>query len=389
MDSEERKLIDEIRDGLHNFEIPYGEGNWENFQRSHRDQLDGSLQRSRPLRHTVWKYAGAAAILIGVLIYMSHYLVEKQNVRLDQNAEQQNPPLNGQMHVTADSPESDVNSIPSNKKRVSEIYKHMAGISDIRRKAEGPLPQPQTGIQYRLIDEIPLLTRTPVENEKEQLTFKKKPLVHFDRTQERTPTASRWEFGIEVNSSFISDRVNFGTGILTQFEVSEKVKLSTGVAYSSISATHDVNPVQIAYDTKMTGGKSVIKAIDIPLSIIYEPTDGWYASVGVSALAVIAENKVYRLASEILMEHTSTDPESGAVVSVFEVVKNEYWEQSTNIDFKGRSDLSYLNLSIGKKQRFNRGTALLFEPFVKIPMGGLRRGDANLLNSGVKIKVLF
>src|SRR5690606_42120701 len=93
--------------------------------------------------------------------------------------------------------------------------------------------------------------------------------------------------------------------------------------------------------------------------------------------------------SEVLRDNVVTDPTSGASISVFEVTKSEYSEKSMDTDFEGRSNLSYLNLSIGRKQRFNKRTDLLCEPIIKIPMGGVQRGDVNLLNSGLKIKVLL
>src|SRR5690606_40996616 len=97
--------------------------------------------------------------------------------------------------------------------------------------------------------------------------------------QPRPPKArsEKWKSGSAVNLSLTTDKPNIGVGILTEFEVSERIKLSTGLTYSRISALHDTDPVQLSYDTKMIAGESTINAIDIPLNVIYEPIDGWYA----------------------------------------------------------------------------------------------------------------
>lgn len=395
MDSEEKKLIDEIRDGLNNFEIPYEEGNWENFQKSYGEKLNGEEQKRRKAPLILWKYISAAAVLIGILLYIPWQWNGKEGVRHDRVAEHRKTstkdkgpslPMQDQRDIKVMSSRDD-RPIAQAINRTFIANHELVDNAVIRLNADDT--QPLIGTH----EEVPTLQSviSPAITEEGTASsgWKESTIASIDRQEQHGTTFGRWKFGVEVNSSFTTDKPNVAAGILTQFEVSEKLKLSTGLTYSRISAIHDTDPVQLSYDTKMIGGESRIKAIDIPLTVVYEPTDGWYASVGVSALAVLDEDKIYRMESEVLRENVVTDPTSGASVSVFEVIKSEYSEKSMDTDFEGRSNLSYLNLSIGRKQRFNKRTDLLFEPFIKIPMGGLQRGDVNLLNSGIKIKVLF
>src|SRR5690554_2077769 len=395
MDSEEKKLIDEIRDGLNNFEIPYEEGNWENFQKSYGEKLNGEEQKRRKAPVILWKYISAAAVLIGILLYIPWQWNGKEDVRHDRVAEHRKTstkdngpslPMQDQRDIEVMSSRDD-RPIAQTINRTFITNHELVDNAIMRLNADDT--QPVIGTHEK-VQTLPSLVSPAITEEKTAPSGRKETTIASIDQQEQPKTASgRWKFGVEVNSSFTTDKPNVAAGILTQFEVSEKLKLSTGLTYSRISAIHDSDPVQLSYDTKMIGGESTIEAIDIPLTIVYEPTDGWYASVGVSALAVLDEDKIYRMESEVLRENVVTDPTSGVSESVFKVIKSEYSEKSMDTDFEGRSNLSFLNLSIGRKQRLDKRTDLLFEPFIKIPMGGLQRSEVKLLNSGIKIKVLF
>lgn len=381
MDSEENRLIEEIKAGLSNFEIPYEEGNWENFQKTYGGQLNRIGRKRRKMPAVVlWRYiAATAAVLIGVLVYVQWPRLEKDRIQREPITEQASIPSGNEelnpIPAVEDSglQPAPVRQAPANARPVQSV------LTSIHRVKSTP---PVT----KLNEEVPAPSGpapTIPEKSVEEATARIEPPEEYE------PASGRWKFGIELNSTLTTDRPGIAAGILTQFEVSDQIKLAAGLTYSRIAASHDIDPVQLSYDTRMVGGESVIRAIDIPLTLVYEPTDGWFASVGVSALAVLDEDKSYRMESEVLQETVMIDRESGASVAVFEVVTDQYSRPGVDTDFEGRSNLGYLNLSIGRKQRLNKRADLLFEPFIKIPMGGLQRRDVNMLTSGLKIKVLF
>lgn len=387
MSSDDKKLIDEIRDSLLDFEIPYEEGNWENFQNLYGQKLNEDQRKPTKTRFFFWKCVSAAVILIGVLVYIPWDRSGKRQIDPESRAKQETTSITEQRlalpkqpnaeSVTGDTPLRPTFR-PPEKTRVATTYERLASIT---RTIETNTTKAQATLPLAL----PAISRGDMN-----LSLGSGELVVESHPQEMHMHAfSRWKFGLEVNSSLTGDHVNFAAGVFTQFDLSEKIKLATGLTYARVSAIHETDPVPLSYDTKILGGESTIKAIDIPLTVVYEPADGWYASVGVSALAVLDERKTYRMESEVLRESVMIDPESGASVAVFEVVKTEYQKESVDTDFEGRGNLGYLNLSIGRKQRFNKRTDMLFEPFIKIPMGGLQRDHVNLFNSGLRIKVLF
>jgi len=380
MDREEKKLIDEIRNGLQDFEVPYEEGSWEKFQQMYQEKADNKQRSLRKTPLVPWKYiAAAAAVLIGALIYMPWQAPEEEINRQGPIARKERSPATDNEPVKRLSEVE--RKVVSSKRQVSSGEERVIEHVLASHQDEVMLTEPDAPDQ-EVAPTLPKDDTPPVR-------WRELTLASNDPLDEPAALDSRWKFGVEINSSLTSDKLQLAAGLLAQFQVSDKIKVATGLTYSSFAAVHAISPVQLSYDTRMIGGETTIKAIDIPLTVVYEPSDGWFASVGVSALAVLDENKIHRMESEALHETFVLDPESGASVSVFEVVKNEYIEQSTDTDFEGRNNLRYLNLSLGKKQRLNKRTEILFEPFVKIPMGDLKREDINLLNSGIKLKLLF
>lgn len=399
MDHEERKLIDQIREGLYHFEIPYEEGSWEDFERSYGAKLrEGKSKPRRPLIR-YWKHLSAAALLIAIMTYMTWQITVEPNLEI--NAIRQpniveSPKVKNSMPTPERTDSTTTVALETRWPRaVPNVHKdHLsrpASLDDagttgwtriVRHPTLPTLGQKLYATDFSLPAAIKgTSTIGPIATE-QHLASAESP---FRDASEK----DKWQFGVEVNSAVVTDKINVAAGILTQFKIAPKIKLSTGLIYSRLSATHDAGTTPISPDTRILGAESTIQAIDIPLGIKYEATDSWYASVGISALAVLNENKIYRMESDTRREKVILNPESGVPESVFEVVTTQYQERSANTDFEGRSDLGYVNLSIGRKKRFNERSDLLFEPFVKIPIGGLRRTDVNLLNSGIKVKVLF
>ena len=381
MDKEEEKLIAEIRKKLHDFEVPYEEGKWEIFQQSYEAKFGGSRKKRRQTLVIPWKYISAAAVLIAVMMAIPWGKMEKGKVWDKPETERLATALKRKGVNVVGKNDGEPTEAPKSEPPIDTTHSHPTAIRQIDDKA---------GVRAKenLVKE-PLAQPIYREKQARSSSGQVYAIATVDSQKVEVPTSARWKFGIEVSSSISADKPNIAAGVLTQFELTEKIKLSTGLTYAHISAIHDVDPIRLSYDTRIVGGESMIKAIDIPLTVIYEPTDKWYASVGVSALAVLDERKIYRMESEAVRENVVKDPESGTSITVYEVVKKEFSERSLDTDFEGRSNLGYLNLSIGRKQRFNKHTDLLFEPFVKIPMGGLHRGNINLTSTGIKVKVLF
>lgn len=200
---------------------------------------------------------------------------------------------------------------------------------------------------------------------------------------------SKWKFGVELSSSLISDNTNFGAGLLTEFKVSDKLSFSTGITYTKIDISNAIEPIGISSSTRKVGVESSMQALDIPLSVVYQVNEGLYASIGVSSFTVLTENKAYQYEMDMVTEQTMINPDTGAESIEYTVVTKEFSEPTKDTDFKGHNNLGYLNFSVGKKQKLFGETQLIFEPFLKVPLGSLSNEDVKLMNTGLKLKLMF
>ncbi|HAO07122.1 MAG TPA: hypothetical protein DCQ50_09050 [Chryseobacterium sp.] len=390
MEQEDNKIIDSIREALYSYEIPYEEGSWEVFQKQYEKELNKLDKKQTPKLVHFWKFAATAAAIIVLVIAIytlqnkrEEKIFVKQGTEIVADSISQNQPIvsvpGKDEKIRTDLRHTSVTSAKNHS--FTAVQRHIPNISEERNVG--------AVAQNKINDTKPLIDTGPQNNPDSYVDNSKIRPGYPEHPVETRINTNRWKFGVEINPSYVSDRINLGFGISTQFEFSKRIKLATGLSYSSITAIHKIDPVQMSADTTLTGAQSVIKALDIPFSIIYERKNGWYAAVGVSALAVLKENKVYEFESKVLQETFSTDPVNGDPVSVFKVVETNYNEKSAGTDFKGRNNLGYINLAIGKQYKIYGNTKILLEPFVKIPMGSLNNENVDLLNSGIKIRLVF
>lgn len=428
MNKEEKNLIDEIRNEFYNYEIPYEEGAWEEFKQTSARKEEEVKVLPIKKRTGLWKPFAAAAAFIGFTFFVALQFdfVNPDGNHLENPVEAiavvEAPSLEEiPSSVVSQSPEKDIFLSASGEHFHTAdadhvhltVDDHLQDLSQSTNNHHLTLQNPGD-IQYKdmessilgtvepktkeklLATDLPSLAGTEFngkldkfldENTKQTFPSVENQLVvePYDRLADQ----KKWKIGVEVNSLFIDEKPGVSAGFVTQFELSDKVKLSAGLSYGQFTASHQEAPIQVAEHVRKVGGASTLKTLDIPLAVIVEPIDGWYASVGVSAISVMNERNTMLMEVESLKERVFTDHESGATVSVFEVVKSTYNQHSPQADFEGRKDLGYLNFSIGRRKRMTDRLDLHVEPFVKVPIGGLQRQDMNLLNSGIKLKVLF
>jgi cytoskeletal protein RodZ len=192
-----------------------------------------------------------------------------------------------------------------------------------------------------------------------------------------------------------TNQINAGAGITSDFRISKKLKLSTGVAlaqntlnYNSAApsaansmmaaapalkqealfATTAVLPVFKNYSANLVG-------IDIPINIKYEfnpQKSDTYISAGLSSGTFIDENYTYNYTYSNGAAYTS----------------NAQDQQTSHNSFNNFYFAKMLNLSFGVGYPIG-GNKLIVEPFVKYPLGGLGAQDIRFGAGGVNLKFSF
>lgn len=397
MEHKEDKIIDEIREILMNYELPYEEGAWESFNKGQEARL---IEKQLVSGRSLWKLTvAAAAVLLLLLIkplFKSNDLsniqidtaivktVEKEGLEAKSEIIALDPKAGSVNTITKDKP-SDKESTPVESKSVKEI-KILSDEPNVNLIAEVKRADSSTLIEKQLSGK----NSESNNNSIIEPSVEAQGMISFNEDDGYDiKKEDNWRFGVELSSSFITDKVNFGAGLITEFKLSNKVSLATGVAFTKIDASNSIDPVGISSSTKKVGVESSMQALDIPLSVVYQVNNGFYASIGVSALTVLNENKAYQYETQTISESYVTDPKTGLQSTEYSIVREEYSAPTKETDLKGSSNIGYLNFSIGKKQSFYGKTQFLFEPFLKVPLGSLSNEEVRLMNGGLKIKLMF
>lgn len=386
MGQEDEKLIEEIRDFLINHEEPYEEGNWEIFCEKYKKEEPTRIKKDIYSLGRIWKYTSVAAAIIFMMLMFPLFRVqlgdkepemvknfpvskiEKQNIVAGDN-DRQNIKKESKQNDKADLfPLTDKDISYEGIKETPPVLVKSLDKKELLNEWERPITKPIT-IKKNSFDALALLP--PSHGNTDLLS------------------ESKWKFGVELSSSLISDNTNFGAGLLTEFKISDKLSFSTGITYTKIDASNAIEPIGISSSTRKIGVESSMQALDIPLSVIYQVNKGLYASIGVSSFTVLTENKAYQYEMDMVTEQTTINPDTGAEYIEYTVVTKEFSETTKDTDFKGHNNLGYLNFSVGKKQKLFGKTQLIFEPFLKVPLGSLSNEDVKLMNTGLKIKLMF
>jgi hypothetical protein len=192
-----------------------------------------------------------------------------------------------------------------------------------------------------------------------------------------------------------SNQINAGAGFTSDFKLSKKLKLSTGVALAQNSLNYTGGPPQAA--NNLVAAAPALKqetffatsavlpvfknynaslvGLDIPINIKYEfnpdKTDA-YVSAGLSSGTFIDESYTYRYGYG-----------NGATAN-----DNAAQQQTAHNSFNNFYFGKMLNLSFGLGYPVG-GNRLIVEPFVKYPLGGLGAQDIRFGSGGVNLKFSF
>lgn len=407
MENKRDRIVEEIRESLINYELPYEEGAWERFREK---QYDAELVPVRKIKDVpfipIGRIMTVAASLIFIIsivsVFRAYYsdsqsrvakVIKIDSVNLEREKRQELVLSRGQDERTNEQVK------PNSIVRTRENQIVNAKISNDLKVEEKninivSLPEPKEPVQEDKEQVILTENRKPSSDIKDVKSLN--PFENIDEVLlsenlkiNRAIDDDNWKFGIELSSSFISDKMNYGGGVFAERKLSDKISLTSGVAFTKINAANEIGPVGISSSTRKVGVEASMQALDIPLSIVYQVNDGFYASMGVSLLTVLDGNKSYQYETDVVSTSLVKDPKTGVESTVYSTVTRQYTEPVQELDSKGNDNIGYLNLSIGRKQNFYGKTKLLLEPFLKLPISKLSDEEVKLMNAGLKIKVMF
>lgn len=405
MDPNDKAMDEAIINSLRDYEEPYEDGNWEIFNEKYKQENKkrGIFYISNTRGRKKYIVPAAAIILILLkLTVFDHQDLPKDKHTVNKSKKQKTEKSHG-IDAPKSHPHDKADDFVRNNTE-STAYKEDATkqpLKKLDRKASAKLKEENVMLAAssdisntpgKTADKLVYQTENPPP-QKEYLSkkrFNKDALeTSVQQENDRSKGQGRWAFGVELNSSFTAKKMNYGAGVATQFKVSDNVSLGTGLVFANLNAANSISDGKFSGSAKRIGIETNMKAIDIPLNVIYHTKKGLYASVGFSSLSVLSEDKAFVYETERVEHRFVLDPYSGVGSTQSFVIKENYTESTKEKDFKGRSNLIFFNFSVGKIQKIGESTNISIEPFLKVPMGKLSSEDVKLTNAGLRLKFLF
>ncbi len=217
---------------------------------------------------------------------------------------------------------------------------------------------------------------------------------------EKTKKESKWLMGLAVAPSFgNTPKLNMGYGLNMEYAISSKISINSGLGYNQLSTIRNIDGANIfaeqssikSPDASVKNLESVnanISGIDIPLEIKYNINQSIYANVGISAFAILNQQRSNNYIEEKLVTEFSTSiagEQEANNFLVYERTVEQIAENQINIP----NFLAFYNFSLGFRQKIAKKTFVAFEPFVKLPVREISAERLRLVGTGLRLRFNF
>ncbi|QXU39803.1 hypothetical protein [Pedobacter sp. D749] len=405
----DKELIEHITAQLQNHEETYPNGAWERF----------SEKKNNRRGITYWPlWAAAALILIfgGVFLAQNNIDQKKQVLVIKQKA-QQIPAADGNTNVVT---ETKTNPTPLNNNATAANNIAANRATKITENLKPLLSQESSYPRINTVEEL-----TPVNNnlldsklaganlsnlKSKQfniLTENKKPkpltqtnfeklLAHDSYANQQKPADkasgnSKWQPDVYVAPAMGNDnKVTMNYGFSLSYAIANKLSISSGVSYASISTTEslDASAPQTLSGKNLASVDAKVRGINVPLELKYNISDKLYTNIGVSALAVLnnSQQNSYIINQ---VQSFSSPAVNGYADSKTLIVKEKTVEPQPEANLDPDKYIGFYNFSLGYKQKISKKNNIAIEPFLRLPMKTFSKENLNLTNGGLRLKIDF
>jgi hypothetical protein len=388
---DKKELITEMVNLLKGYEEPYEEGAWEDFK---------VTTKSRKGTYLLW--IGIAALFAVILSAMP--FIFDNNVAVEQAVVKSKITVKPPLKTHQD----DIQE-PLPGRRRSVVQQSPGVVVAEPSKLNSPVP-----VQIPLVSTIEIVaevatsskstatpTQVPAVQPSDQPKIeppRKKTFSEFlaEETKvvsvPRQHKGSKWNFGVELLPTVLQSKVNLGAGITTEYKLSDKFSISSGISYIALNAGQkvaDPQPVSLMSNKKLVAFDANIKAIDIPISLTFNVNKRLYTAIGMSYFNVISEQRSNDYLTQLEVSATALNSATGQIEDYQTKVSRANTELSEDVPLDGNSYLGFMNFSIGHKQTISKNHQFIIEPFLKVPVGKLSTEDLKLSNGGVKLRFSF
>ncbi|WP_406827339.1 hypothetical protein [Pedobacter sp. KACC 23697] len=406
----DKELIEHITAQLQNHEEAYSNGAWERFSEKEKKKRGIAFW---PL------WAAAALILIfGGIFFAQNNIDQKKQVLVIKQKAQQIPAADGNTNAVTET-KANPTSLNNNATAANNIATNRS-----TKITENLKPLLSQETRYSLINTVEELT--PVNNnildgkltginlsnlkskQFEILTEKKKPQPINNQTNfekllaqdsyanqqkpaDKASGNSKWQPDVYVAPAMGNDnKVTMNYGFSLSYAIANKLSISSGVSYASISTTESLNATapQSLSGKNLASVDAKVRGINVPLELKYNISDKLYTNVGVSALAVL-NNSQQNSYIVNQVQSFSAPAVNGYADFKTMIVQEKKVEPQPEASIDPDKYIGFYNFSLGYKQKISKKNNIAIEPFLRLPMKTFSKENLNLTNGGLRLKIDF
>ncbi|HVN59145.1 MAG TPA: hypothetical protein VMT63_12675 [Bacteroidales bacterium] len=218
-------------------------------------------------------------------------------------------------------------------------------------------------------------------------------IIVANNDQDAGAGTRRLRFGVNIAPGMTSTGTvtsfNYAGGINADYEITDKLHLSTGLQLEHQNAINK----NTDSPSWIPAGQSqaLLTDLDLPLNITWKflkkGSSRYYVTGGISSVACLTEKYVsttYTQKMEAVVNSTSGSQSLSYQLVNVKSTSTRTEEPLNSVNFAGR-----VNIIFGFEQHLSTKLSLHIEPFVKIPVTGLGSEDMKFTTSGVACKISF
>lgn len=368
MEPTEEAFFEHIRSEFQDFELEYAEGAWERFQ-----------EKTRKKGAFLWRERIRVAAVI--VIFFTGLLFWKNTLRINHS---DHFVMDGDgLHKKLDVPlKSDLRQMPV---EAAQIKEDMVKLSEILQKeisttAAGP--ENKTASVQK--DDV---QKTAVPEKVKRVYPESTPDISI--TAKAKPEENRrWKINVSLSNDYGPvGKLKLGFGSSVEYALNKRVSISAGLAYTHVSAFDQSDQQSAAGLEKksLVSVETAITGIDLPLELKYHISERSYVSIGISAIGILSKAQTLNYVANKMVQVTVYD-EDGPRQEDKLVAQSE----SVPVASKALPQQDYLgfyNFSYGFTQKISKNNQVIFEPYVRLPMGTYSEQRSKLIATGLRIKV--
>ncbi|GGE68004.1 outer membrane protein with beta-barrel domain [Pedobacter psychrotolerans] len=408
----DKELIEHITTQLQNHEENYAPGAWERFSKKEEKKRGGFV--FWPL----WTAAAIILVLSGLFLFNYEDKTNKNTIAKSKTENTDSQLIEPKKDHIIDhqiAVEDSKTALKNDEKSAVPQAKntYQAQVNDF--ESQNPLfaiKQVQDKTNERKIDvlenianvtpansglantEVKVLQEKPKANNKmtfEDLLALDSKTNHGKNAQNKVNHSQKWEQDVYVAPSMGNDsKVNMNYGFSLSYAIANKLSISSGVSYASISSTESQNAAapQSLSGKNLESINAKVQGINVPLEVRYNISDKLYTGIGVSALAVLnnSQQNTY-LVNQV--QTLSSPLANGTTDSKSFIVAEKQSEPQPTSTIDPDKYIGFYNFSLGYKQKISKKNNIAIEPFLRLPMKTFSRENLNLTNGGLRLKVDF